>query len=247
MTELQDKWNDLKTHEDRLRLLVSSGKKVAVSENRGMAQLYSEHRTGIWPFCVAHALVRSTHARPNPAWYPAAAAFLKSGTQADLTAARGHSCSFGAAALQRALLSFGTIGDFTGAAAFRTYEARQLTASQEKSVQYAMKKELPGLGAWLFCAPFELMALLRPSIWDAPELGNLLMPLGSALARGYGMLRRAGTADVDDALLRDSEPGIRNGLTLLYIARGWEEKLARAAGTTTLFIHHGIAELGRIK
>ncbi|MDQ2732141.1 MAG: hypothetical protein M3Y56_10815 [Armatimonadota bacterium] len=247
MTPIQQSWPTASTTAERLALLSSEGRKAAVRENRDLAALYNIHKTGIWPFCVAQALVRSTHARAAEGWYAAAARFLITGDRADLVPARGYSSSFGADALQRALLSFRGLGEFTKIGSLRAYDAAALGAAQTKSVQFAMKKELPGLGAWLFCAPFHLMALLRPSVWEDPRLDGLLLPLGSALARGYGLLQAAGVADVEESLLRDTEPGLRNGLTLLYIARGCEEKLAAAAGSRALFLHHGIAELGKAR
>lgn len=247
MNAIQEAWEDAATADERLSLIAKGGRKVAVRENRTLTQLYKEHKTGIWPFCVAQALVRSTHARSEAGWYAAAAQYLRSGDRADLAPARGHSSSFGADALQRALMSFRTLGEFTGLAGAPSGTAAQLVKAQERAVQYAMTQPLPGLGAWLFCAPFELMALARPSLWDDVPLDGLLLPLGSALARGYGILRRAGLADVDEQLLRDSEPGIRNGLTLLYIARDCDQKLAAKTASRPLFCHHGVAELGRAR
>lgn len=247
MTAIQQSWPIASTNSERLALLAREGRKAAIRENRDLAALYNTHKTGIWPFCVAQALVRSTHARPAEGWYAAAARYLTTGDRADLVAARGFSSSFGADALQRALLSFRSFGEFTKISSVRAYDAATLGAIQTKAVQFAMKKELPGLGAWLFCAPFHLMALIRPSLWEDPRLDGLLLPLGSALARGYGLLQTAGVADVEESLLRDTEPGLRNGLTLLYIARGCEEKLAIAARSRALFLHHGIAELGQAR
>ena len=247
MNSTQEQWKSAGNNQERLAILAKEGKRATVRFNRDFAKSYQEARTGIWPFCVAKALVRSTHARDNSAWYPAAAQYLRSGSQDDLLPARAHSCSFGPDALQRALTSFRTLGEFTGISAPRPYDAARLVDAQTRAVQYAMKRELTGLGAWLFCAPFELMALLRPSLWEDPRLDGLLLPLGSALARGYGILQSVGMVEVDEALLRDSEPGIRNGLTLLYIARGSEEKLAQQASTRALFIHQGIYELGQAR
>ncbi|HET6386962.1 MAG TPA: hypothetical protein VFJ58_26540 [Armatimonadota bacterium] len=247
MNTLQQSWFTTAAADQKLTLLGAEGRRFVVRRNREMAEKYRMYRTGLWPFCVAEALVESTHARDAGAWYPAAAQFLKTGKRADLTPARGHSSSFGADALQRALISFQTIGEFTGAAGLGAYDAARLVDAQTRAVQYAMKQPLTGLGAWLFCAPFELMALLKPSLWESAALNDLLLPLGSALARGYGILRKEGLVDVDEELLRDTEPGIRNGITLLYIARGCDQKLAARSGARALFIHHGIQLLGQAR
>jgi len=228
-------------------VLAAEGKKVVVRENRELAAAYKAAGVPTWPFALAESLVRSTHARRAEGLHQAFANYIKSGHGNDMTPIRGFSSSFGPDALQRAVLSFRTIGASTGAASLRSYTGTQLVSAQSLAVEYAMKRELSGLGAWLFCAPFEIMALIRPSLWEDPMIERLLMPLGSPLARGYGMLAAAGLADVDEKLLRDSEPGIRNGLTLLYIARACDQKVAQTAGSRPLFIHHGVAALGQVK
>ena len=247
MNAIQTVWQIDQDPGKRLALLTTEGRRSVVRMNRELVQAYQKLKCGLWPFCVAHALVLTTQARASAGWYQAAAAYVHSGDRSDLTPARGYSASFGPDALQHALMSFRTLGEFTGISRLRSYDARHLAAAQQTAVQYTMRQSVTGLGAWLFAAPFELMAILRPSTWEDPLLDELLLPLGSPLARGFGMLRSAGMVDVDEQLLRDTEPGLRNGITLLYIARGTEEKLARQAKSRCLFIHHGIQDLGLVR
>ncbi|MCA1595586.1 MAG: hypothetical protein LC772_04060, partial [Chloroflexi bacterium] len=136
MNAIQEAWAGASSAEDRLSIIATGGRKAAVRQNRALTALYKEHRTGIWPFCVAQALVRSTHARSDAGWYAAAAKYLKSGDRSDLASARGFSSSFGADALQRALMSFRTLGDFTGVATAPSGPALQLVKAQDRAVQY---------------------------------------------------------------------------------------------------------------
>ena len=200
--------------------------------------------------CMAEALVWARYAVRDDAFFTAAAAFIENGSPQLLDDACQHPDRFGAERLRDALAAFRRWYDeMTDSLSAVTATPLQLKALQERSLRVAGKLkrigELRGVGLWLFPAPFKIMAVAHPEIWDDATLEAVVMPTGTQVEHALRMLHRANIVTIDAQILAGGSGTFEDEYTNLWTYQLVQKELAHAGQTTVLHINGALHELGK--
>jgi hypothetical protein len=231
--------------------LAARGKAMNRSLATAFDSMCEEIPGELWfPLAVAYALVWSGHAVEDEDYGENAVEYLLTGEEELLSGLAHWSGRNGGACLQSALSGWRGLMEIVPVPNTRTIGARELCEFQEGLLTIAgdrnIRGGLHGIGPWVFCGPFKVLALMRRDLWSDEALDELYMPLGLEVERGLGALKRQGFG-VPKALLPTRfvrEGNFMGGMARLVLAQRFQQTLARSARMRVLHINSGLYELG---
>ena len=204
----------------------------------------------LFPICIAHALVWSGHADEDDPFYDISRDYLEAGVEDGLPFVSQVAGRHGGEALLHALVGYRSIIEGYHFPDLRRIGAANLCQVQDDLMTRAGVMEsrgnLHGVGPWIFCGPFKMLALMRPDLWRDPGLDRLYMPLGLEVNRGVAVLMKEPIrwgCSIPSRKLGD-ERGFCNGMAALMEVQDFQQKLAGMAGSRILDINSGLHRLG---
>lgn len=213
------------------------------------ATLDDNPERGAFSVWMAEALAWATFARRDAEFFDAASTYIETGDDTALTTAAEYPDRFGHdGRLLAALVSFHRLNEKFEK---RFADAGDAPASwpklQEDVLRRAekMKKDglLPGIGIWLFCAPFKVLAVATPESWASPRaLDGVVMPTGMQVERALDLLRKD-KVGIAGRLVGGSGT-LGDNFAEVFVAHTFQIELATLARTSVLHINGALYELG---
>jgi hypothetical protein len=198
---------------------------------------------------MAEALVWARYAERDDAFFSAAARFIVSGTPELLDEAERFPHRFGPEKLRDSLAAFRRWYEKMEPrlASINLDPAHMIeTEGRSLKVVEALKKkgEMRGVGAWLFPAPFKLLAIAHVEVWSNRALDGLVFPTGIQVERALSMLQKEGVITLERAIIGASSGSLADEFAKLWALQLPQQKLAHAASTSVLHINGALHELG---
>jgi len=203
---------------------------------------------------VANALTWTGHAIRHDAFYASAVDYLCTGSLVSLSRAEAFSGRFGVERLNDALRSWKLSLDKMSSViqAIHSCGAEELYAIQQNCLttisQLLDQRQISGIGPWLFCAPFKIVAAHRRDLWSSESLDEVWMPLGLEVVRAVRNLIRSGYTYFRGlylGMLDEEEGGLKEGLGTVLLVQNGSKKIAQIAKTRALHINSGLYLHGR--
>lgn len=110
------------------------------------------------------------------------------------------------------------------------------------------QQRILGVGPWLFCAPFKIIAVHRKNLWGSEKLDDVLMPLGLEVVRGVRKLIRHGYTyahGLDKNMLSEEEGHLIEGMGTVALVQGLSKKIAQISHKRVLHINSGLYLYGK--
>jgi len=201
---------------------------------------------------VANAFTWTGHAVGQDAFYESAIDYLTRGSLTSLRRAEAFSGRFGPERLSSVLQGWKGILNQCVAENIQSRAAQGLCDFQERCLSIAhqllSQRQISGVGPWLFCAPFKIVAAHRRDLWQSESLDDLLMPLGLEVVRGVQQLiqqRCTYTQGLDANMLSEEEGGLLEGIGTVSLVQGMSRRIAQISRTRVLHINSGLYLYGR--
>lgn len=201
---------------------------------------------------ISHAFTWTGHAVPEDDFLQHAIEYLTTGEAEPLRRTTTFAGRFGPDRLTEGLTGWKTIVDNSEVQDASSCDARRLCAIQEQYLNVASElagcKELAGVGPWLFCAPFKIVAAHRRELWETADLDDLLMPLGLEVVRGIRKVVKQQyrfCQGFEMSMLSDEEGGLMDGMGAAALVRGLSRKIAECGDTRVLHVNSGLYLYGR--
>ncbi len=201
---------------------------------------------------VAHAFTWTGHAVRQDAFFESAIGYLVSGNLASLKKARTFSGRFGAESLSSGLQGWKAILVNFAGRDILSCDAQGLCEVQnwclDTASQLLDRKQITGVGPWLFCAPFKIIAAHRRDLWGSQDLDDLWMPLGLEVVRGVRKLVNQGytyTHGFDEGMFSEEEGGFLEGMGTVALVQDICKKIAEAGATRVLHANSGLYLYGK--
>jgi len=105
-----------------------------------------------------------------------------------------------------------------------------------------------GIGPWLFCAPFKIVAAHRRELWNDPALDGVLMPVGLEVNRGVRKLirqRTSWTKGIDENMIGEEEGDLMEGMGTVALVQDLSKKIARSFDSRVIHVNSGLYLYGR--
>ncbi len=203
---------------------------------------------------VANAFTWTGHAVKQEAFFESTVDYLSTGRLASLSNALAFSGRFGAERLNEALRGWKVSLDQMSSVieSISSCDAKELYTIQRTCLsvisQLLDKRQLSGIGPWLFCAPFKIVAAHRRGLWQNESLDEVWMPLGLEVVRGVRKLIRSGYTyfrELHGDMLSEEEGGLKEGLGTILLLQNGSKKIAQITKTRVLHINSGLYLYGR--
>jgi hypothetical protein len=201
---------------------------------------------------IANAFTWTGHAVEQDNFFKFAIDYLTTGNITSLRKAEAFSGRFGPEKLSSGLQGWKSISDQLGSQNFLSCDDRRLHDIQEECFLIANRlldqRQISGIGPWLFCAPFKIVAAHRKDIWKSESLDEVLMPLGLEVVRGVRKLIQQGctyTQGLDKSMLSEEEGGLVEGMGTVMLVQGMSKKIAQISRTRVLHINSGLYLYGK--
>jgi hypothetical protein len=235
------------------RELAARGLEMNLEIDAGFRRLLKEFPgSNRFNAAIAHAFTWTGHAVDEDGYHEAATGFLDSGGRESLDGAKTFSRRFGPDALSDALQGWRAIVEEDGGVPDLGKDAASLKRLQDRMLPVAarLREEgaISGIGAWLFCAPFKIVAISCREFWDDPDLDEVLMPLGLEVVRGMKKLvraRSAWTEGIDRNMLVEEEGDLGEGMGTVWLVQDTCKKIAAVSQSRVVHINSGIYLLGK--
>jgi len=201
---------------------------------------------------VAHAFAWTGHAVGKPGYFEAAVDYLTTGRLESLDGAKVYSERFGPQSLASGLIGWKAISEQLDRHDFLSCDAQELSNIQQKCLGIAKRlidqKLLSGIGSWLFCAPFKIVAIQRKDLWQNESLDKVLMPLGLEVNQGINKLFQKNHSyiqDYDSNMISEAEGGLIDDMGIVELVHGISNGIARDAESRILHINSGLYKYGK--
>jgi len=210
------------------------------------------HGSDYFLVAVANAFTWTGHAVKEDAFLKFAVDYLATGDLASLRRAERFSGRFGTEGLSTGLRGWKAIVGQLVAQDFPSCNAQGLCKIQEQCLDIASRllnqKHISGVGPWLFCAPFKIVAAHRRDLWQSGDLDDLYMPLGLEVVRGVCKLIEHGctyTQGLDCNMLSEQEGGLVEGMGTVALVQDMSKRVAQIGRTRVLHVNSGLYLYGR--
>lgn len=242
-------------NEDFESLLARRGEQMSLeicSDQQNLVNVYGF--ANYLPLAIANALTWTGHAVRDETFYSSAIDFLATGDLLALQRAESFSGRFGSEKLNEVLCGWKISLDKIGGAipALYSCSAEGLYAIQQNCFsaisQLLDQRQIRGIGPWLFCAPFKIIAAHRQDLWRSEGLDKVWMPLGLEVVRAITGLIRTGYAyfgGLDLGMLAEEEGGLKEGLGTVLLVQEACRRISKKAKTRVLHINSGLYLYGR--
>jgi len=236
-------------------LLASRGEEMSLEISFNQEELIQTYGTdNYFAISVANALTWTGHAAGRDPFFEAAVDYISTGNLISLNRARVFSGRFGDDRLSEALQGWKVCLDRTGTTieSICSCDAKKLHVIQESCLsvisQLIDQGQIKGIGPWLFCAPFKIVAAHRRDLWRSESLDEVWMPLGLEVVRGVRNLirdRYTYFRGLHMDMLSEDEGGLKEGLGTVLLVQDACKKIAQATNTRVLHINSGLYLYGR--
>lgn len=242
-------------NEDFESLLARRGEQMSVEiclDQQNLVDVYG--LDNYFPLAIANALTWTGHAVRDETFYISAIDYFTTGGSLALQRAEAFSGRFGAERLNDALCGWRISLDKINRALEAVYScsAEELHIMQQNCLstisQLVDQRQVYGIGPWLFCAPFKIIAAHRRDLWESEGLDKIWMPLGMEVVRAVRGLIRSGYTyfrGLDLGMLIEEEGGLKEGLGTVLLVQEASRKIAKIARTRVLHINSGLYLDGR--
>ena len=201
---------------------------------------------------IAHAFTWTGHAVGKEVFYKFAVDYLSTGDLTSLKRTERFSGRFGPESLSAGLQGWKTIVDQSGVEDILSCDAQGLCMIQENQClniasELVMHRQISGVGPWLFCAPFKIVAAHRRELWQSEDLDDLWMPLGLEVVRGVHKLiqdRCTYAHGLDESMLSE-EGGLLEGMGTVALVQDMSKRIAQVGRTRVLHVNSGLFLYGR--
>lgn len=236
-------------------LLASRGEQLNLEISSAQQELVDIHGIdNYFASAIATALTWTGHAIRHDTFFTTAVEYLSTSNLRSLSQALGYSGRFGVNRLNDALQAWKAILDKAKGVVNTvcSCSTEQLCAIQQRSFHIISELldqgQISGIGPWLFCAPFKIVAAHRQNLWTSESLDKVWMPLGLEVVRAVRSLIRErypyfGGLHVD--MLTEEEGGLKEGLGTVLLVQNGSKKIAEIAKTRVLHINSGLYLFGR--
>jgi len=198
---------------------------------------------------IANAFTWASYAVNNKDnYFKFAINYLTTGNTASLMEVGVFSGQFGPEKLISGLQGWKFIIDQLGKQNFQSCSAGELYNIQNECLLIANQKQPLGIGPWLFCAPFKIVAIQRNDLWGSEDLDDVLMPLGTKVIRGVKKLIQQGctyTQSLDINMFSEEEGGLKEGIGTAKLVQDISKKIAKISKTRVLHINSGLYLYGK--
>jgi hypothetical protein len=240
-----------RSEKDMATFLLTKGEQL----NDEIRRQFEELKDGItsanlFDAAIAYSLIWAERAKLSEKFMVAAVDYLSSGTPGALSACEPHSKHRNPTQLTTALCSWHDLKaqlpplttDLETCKAIELCQLQKLYLAEQAQHKYS------GIGAWLFCAPFKTLALMRVDLWCVPDLDELLMPLGGPVVRGTKHLLRKGYdfgTDLKSFELPDVDRKFDSGMLALRKVQDYTDKIATLGQDRILHANSGLHLVGK--
>jgi len=204
------------------------------------------------PVAIANGFTWTGHAVRRYDFFKFAIDYLTTGKMASLSKAKEFSGRFGPERLSSGLQGWKAIVNQLGEQDVLSCDAQRLRNIQGQCLDIAYhlfnQQKVSGVGPWLFCAPFKIVAAHRKDLWESQSLDDVLMPLGLEVNRGVRKLIQQGctyTQGLDENMLSEEEGGLIEGMGTVVLVQGVSKKIALIGKTRVLHINSGLYLYGK--
>ncbi|MCL0065295.1 hypothetical protein M1N79_00170 [Dehalococcoidia bacterium] len=205
-----------------------------------------------FPGAIANAFTWTGHAVSEEAFFEFAINYLTTGKMASLSTTEAFSGRFGPERLTSALQGWKAIMNGLGEQDVLSCDAQGLYNIQQQCLDIVYRllnqRRILGVGPWLFCAPFKIIAAHRKDLWKSESLDDILMPLGLEVVRGIRKLIQHGCTyaqGLDESMLSEEEGGLMEGMGTVALVQGVSRKVAQISKTRVLHINSGLYLYGK--
>ena len=240
------RFDDLLAHRgEEMNLEISSDQETLI-------QAYGS--TNYFAVAIANAFTWTGHAVRQNGFFESAIVYLSTGNLASLSNALVFSGRFGPERLADALRSWKFSLDQLSNVSqdIQSCGAQELHMIQERCFstmsQLLDQRQISGIGPWLFCAPFKIVAAHRRELWQSESLDDVWMPLGLEVVRGIRNLiqhRNPYFRGLHIDMLSEEEGGLKEGLGTVLLVQDASKKIAQIVETRVLHINSGLYLHGR--
>lgn len=210
------------------------------------------HGSDYFLAAVANAFTWTGHAVREEAFLKSAIDYFATGDLASLRRAARFSGRFGTESLSNGLRGWKSIVRQLAAQDFLSCDAQGLCELQKQCLDIASRllnqKHISGVGPWLFCAPFKIVAAHRRDLWQSGDLDDLYMPLGLEVVRGVRKLIEHGctyTQGLDVNMLSEEEGGLVEGMGTVALVQDMSKRVAQIGRTRVLHVNSGLYLYGK--
>ncbi|MBA7479491.1 hypothetical protein ES707_22298 [subsurface metagenome] len=222
------------------------------SDQETLIQAYGS--TNYFAVAIANAFTWTGHAVGQNGFFESAIVYLSTGNLASLSKALVFSGRFGPERLADALRGWKFSLDQLSNVSqdIQCCGAQELYMIQERCFstmsQLLDQRQISGIGPWLFCAPFKIVAAHRRELWQSESLDDVWMPLGLEVVRGIRNLiqhRYPYFRGLHIDMLSEEEGGLKEGLGTVLLVQDASKKIAQIVETRVLHINSGLYLHGR--
>jgi hypothetical protein len=210
------------------------------------------HNKNYFTVAIANAFTWTGHAVEQDNFFKFAIDYLTTGNITSLRKAESFSGRFGPEKLSSGLQGWKSISDQLGSQDFLSCDGKRLYDIQKECLDIAKQlldqSQISGIGPWLFCAPFKIIAAHRKDIWKSECLDEVWMPLGSEVVRGVRKLIQQGckfTQGLYKSMLSEEEGGLVEGMATVMLVQDMSKKIAQISSTRVLHINSGLYLYGK--
>lgn len=201
---------------------------------------------------LAEALMWTRHAKRSPDFVTVACRYFIGGDESVLAEADQMSWRFGPEKLRVALGAMRELYVMFRRADLPTTLA-ELESLQEACIgdiaSAKDRRQMWGLGPWLFLAPFKIHVTCHQELWADPGIDSIKMPLGTQVVRALRVLAHDGVIPREEFPQDDGQELASGGAFLSAMAtvvywQAEQKKLADSAGSHIPHINSALYELG---
>lgn len=216
-----------------------------------MIRATREKNDGRIDVCVwmAEALAWATFAVRHDDFFANASRFFEDGDPDALSAAAEFPGPYGQdGRLRQAMISFRRLFEArVSQLANPAAEPSRWIRIQEYALRDAQRlkdsDQLGSVGAWLFCAPFKILAVAHPSAWGPRDLDRLIMPTGAQVDRALEMLKKDGVG-APQRLPSSGGGGLAADVADLFATQQFQVQISKCASASVLHINSALYQLG---
>jgi len=228
--------------------LAKHGKEMNLGISASQENLFVDPHSADWfTMAIAECLIWTGHAVRVDHYFEVIARYLTLGNTKALEEMDVFAGRFGPDKLISAVRGWKSILTNLYVPDVSRTDAHGLCEFQRTCMETALRlfyeKELRGVGAWLFCAPFKIVVAWRKEFWERQELDDLLMPLGLEVNRGLQKLIRQRATygqNLTKEHLSEEEGTLPDGLATVYMVQDMSRKIASIANTRVLHVNSGL-------
>jgi hypothetical protein len=201
---------------------------------------------------ITNAFTWTGHAVKQGDFLKFAIDYLTTGNMASLKKVEKFTGRFGPQSLCSGLQGWRAILNQLGVQDVLSCNAQGLYNIQEQCLnivyQLLNQQRILGVGPWLFCAPFKIVAAHRKDLWKYESLDDVLMPLGLEVIRGVRRLIQYGctyTEGLDKNMLSEEEGGLKEGMGTVALVQGMSKRITQISEKRVLHINSGLYLYGK--